>query len=93
VAQEALANIRKHARPDEVEVCLAYQAQTVRLTVRDSGAAGGCRAGAAGPGSAAPAEPAGYGLIGMRERAELLGGTLTAAPATNGFLVGMEVPA
>jgi signal transduction histidine kinase len=35
----------------------------------------------------------GYGLTGMRERAELLGGTLTAAPTARGFLVRLRVPA
>jgi hypothetical protein len=50
-----LANIRKHAHPDEVEVCLAYQARTVRLTVRDFGAPAD---GAAGPPAAAAASPA-----------------------------------
>ena len=34
----------------------------------------------------------GYGLTGMRERAELLGGTLTAAPTPRGFRVELEVP-
>ena len=35
----------------------------------------------------------GYGLTGMRERAELLGGTLTAAPTGCGFRVVLRVPA
>jgi signal transduction histidine kinase len=47
------------------------------------------------PGQAA--EPAGsddgYGLTGMRERAELLGGTLDAAPTGTGFRVLLKVPA
>jgi len=34
-----------------------------------------------------------YGLTGMRERAELLGGTLTAAPTGRGFRVVLRVPA
>jgi signal transduction histidine kinase len=43
--------------------------------------------------SALPTVPAGYGLTGMRERAELLGGTLTAGPTGGGFLVLLKVPA
>ena len=39
------------------------------------------------------AESPGYGLTGMRERAELLGGRLTAAPTRTGFLVELWVPA
>jgi len=35
----------------------------------------------------------GYGLTGMRERAELLGGTLDATPASTGFRVLLKVPA
>ena len=35
----------------------------------------------------------GYGLAGMRERAELLGGSLTASPTGNGFTVRLRLPA
>ena len=38
-------------------------------------------------------EGAGYGLTGMSERAELLGGTLTAGPTDGGFRVELRVPA
>jgi signal transduction histidine kinase len=34
----------------------------------------------------------GYGLTGMRERAELLGGSLTAGPTAHGFRVELQVP-
>jgi signal transduction histidine kinase len=40
-----------------------------------------------------PLEQCGYGLTGMRERAELLGGTLTTGPTSNGYLVLLRVPA
>ena len=40
-----------------------------------------------------PAAGAGYGLLGMRERAELLGGTLGAGPDEEGFVVTLKVPA
>ena len=46
------------------------------------------------PSAAPPASSdGGYGLTGMRERAELLGGTLTAAPTDTGFQVLLRVPA
>jgi signal transduction histidine kinase len=80
VAQEALTNVAKHARADRVELRLAYAPSTARLTVEDFGRTG-------------PPEPRdGYGLTGMRERAELLGGTLTAGPTPAGFRVELEVP-
>jgi signal transduction histidine kinase len=84
VAQEALTNIRKHARPGRVEVRLAYEPAGTRLTIENVEEAG--ERMAAGDGS-------GYGLTGMKERAELLGGTLAAGPTDRGFLVELWVPA
>jgi signal transduction histidine kinase len=83
VTQEALTNIRKHARADRVEIRLAYEPAGTRLTIEDFDS---CRE------RPAPADGAGYGLTGMRERAELLGGTLTAGPTGSGFLVELWVP-
>ena len=84
VTQEALTNIRKHAHADRVEICLAYEPSGTRLTIEDFDS---CRD------RPAPADGTGYGLTGMRERAELLGGTLTAGPAGRGFVVELWVPA
>ena len=84
VAQEALTNIRKHARAGRVEICLAYEPSGTRLTIEDFGS---CRE------RQAPPDGTGYGLTGMRERAELLGGTLTAKPTGGGFQVELWVPA
>jgi signal transduction histidine kinase len=84
VGQEALTNIRKHAAPDRVRVCLDYAAEGVRLTVEDIGL----------PSDRAPnVDGGGYGLSGMRERAELLDGSLTAHATDTGFLVELWVPA
>ncbi|QES44279.1 two-component sensor histidine kinase [Streptomyces venezuelae] len=83
VAQEALTNVRKHAPGAQVEVCLRYENDQVRLDVRDSGGKS--------PGELA-ASGAGYGLLGMRERAELLGGSLEAGPGEEGFVVTLRVP-
>jgi signal transduction histidine kinase len=80
VTQEALTNIRKHAKPETVHVRLDHEPTGTRLSVEDVGTA---PAGAAGDG---------YGLTGMRERAELLGGTLTAAPTEHGFRVELWIP-
>jgi len=98
VAQEALTNIRKHARADRAGVRLCYEPDGVRLTIEDvardreavTAMAGGAPAGA---GTGAQLAGGGYGLTGMRERAELLGGRLTAGPAGGGFRVDLWVPA
>jgi signal transduction histidine kinase len=87
VAQEALTNVRRHAHPDGVEVRLAYEADGTRLTVEDSSVEG-----ATAPGNSEAAE-GGYGITGMRERAELLGGRLEAGPTEHGFRVELWVPA
>ncbi|MFI6659718.1 sensor histidine kinase [Streptomyces sp. NPDC050523] len=83
VAQEALTNVRKHAPGAKVQVRLDYADQQVTLDVRDSGGSPGELAGSG----------AGYGLLGMRERAELLGGSLEAGPDEEGFVVTLKVPA
>ncbi|MFG2493794.1 sensor histidine kinase [Streptomyces caniferus] len=85
VAQEALTNVRKHAPGARVSVRLEYARDDVGLEVRDFGGCG--KAGdLANSGS-------GYGLLGMRERAELLGGTLDSGPDQEGFVVRLRVPA
>ena len=78
--QEALANTRKHAPGAPVDVRLSY-ADEVRLTIEDR------------PGRR-PSRPApgGYGLLGMRERADLIGGSLDAAPTSDGWRVELKVP-
>ncbi len=83
VAQEALTNIRKHASPDIVEVRLTFEPAGTRLVVEDFQT------------SEHPPPPGGgtgYGLSGMRERAELLGGTLIAAHTAHGFRVEVSAP-
>ncbi|MFJ8495266.1 sensor histidine kinase [Streptomyces sp. NPDC094038] len=82
VAQEALTNVRKHAYGAKVQVRLDYSEHEVALNVRDSGGRPGELSGAGG----------GYGLLGMRERAELLGGSLEAGRDDEGFEVRLRVP-
>ncbi len=83
-AQEALTNIRRHATPERVEVRLTYGDHETVLLVEDSGAIGAPPPAATG---------GGYGLAGMRERAELLGGRLIAEPTQSGFRVELSLPA
>ncbi|MFD7017108.1 sensor histidine kinase [Streptomyces sp. NPDC059161] len=85
VAQEALTNVRKHAPGAAVAVRLEYLPHEVALEVRDSGGRGSAEELAV--------SGSGYGLMGMRERAELLGGTLEAGPDEEGFVVTLRVPA
>ncbi|MER6037476.1 histidine kinase [Streptomyces sp. NPDC001835] len=82
VAQEALTNVRKHAQGAKVQLRLDYGEHEVTLGVRDSGGRPGELTGSGG----------GYGLRGMRERAELLGGSLDAGPDEEGFMVTLKVP-
>jgi signal transduction histidine kinase len=86
VAQEALTNITKHARPERVELHLVYEPSATRLTVEDFTTTNGTPTPLTG-------ENSGYGLTGMRERAELLGGTLTTEMTCSGFRVELDVPA
>jgi signal transduction histidine kinase len=80
-AQEALSNTRKHAAGAPVSVVLAYRDDSTELTVTDHQ---GHR----------PAGPptGGYGLTGMRERAELIGGRLCTGPTDDGWQVRLVVP-
>ena len=82
LAQESITNARRHARhATQVTVAVTGDADQVRLTIDDDGSAAGGRA------------PAGYGLVGMRERASLLGGTFHAGPiAERGWRVEAVLP-
>jgi signal transduction histidine kinase len=69
IAQEALTNVAKHSRAKNVEVILERRADHVLLIVEDDGVG-------FDPGGAAGAAGQGFGLLGMRERAGLIGATL-----------------
>jgi signal transduction histidine kinase len=84
IVQEALTNVVKHADRARTTVMLGYRPDALELTITDSG-----------NGAPAPAGPAsaGHGLIGMRERAALFGGTLNAGPREgHGFEVRASLP-
>jgi signal transduction histidine kinase len=80
VAQESLTNVRKHARAERVDVSLEYLPNSVVLVVEDRG-------------TLAAEASAGYGMAGMRERAELAGGRFHAGPTPTGFRVELDLPA
>ncbi|HEX3873747.1 MAG TPA: histidine kinase [Solirubrobacteraceae bacterium] len=91
-AQEALTNIRRHAVPERVELRLDYRDDAIELVVEDHcssviGVAGSVETDVLGGSSD------GYGLTGMRERAELAGGRLVAQPTDDGFRVELWLPA
>ncbi len=71
IAQEALQNVAKHAEASRVRLSLSTGARGVRLAVDDDGR------GFDGDGLAEPEDRHSYGMVGMRERAELIGANLT----------------
>jgi signal transduction histidine kinase len=85
-AQEALTNVRRHATPERVEVRLDYRPENTVLVVEDHAAPG------VPPAVDLQGIGGGFGLAGMRERAELLGGKLIAEPTARGFRVELRLP-
>ncbi|MCL7490330.1 sensor histidine kinase [Streptomyces sp. MCA2] len=90
IAQEALTNTRKYAGDAgdaRASLQLTYHQDRVVIEVRDDGGGTPPQEGTSAAGSG------GYGLIGMRERVALHGGTLTVGPQTDGgFAVRAELP-
>jgi signal transduction histidine kinase len=78
IVQEALTNVVRHAGPTRARVRISYRLDEVGIEVTDDGPRG------LRPGPA-PRGVSGHGLIGMRERAALFGGQLTAGPQAAGF--------
>jgi signal transduction histidine kinase len=80
-AQEGLTNVRKHAQATRADLVLDYTDTAVRLAIRDDGA------------GSASTPVSGFGLVGLRERAEHLGGRLSVESAPEaGYTLSMEVP-
>lgn len=98
VVQESLTNVLKHAPGSSVEVRLEYEPESVRVTVNDTGThpvptrkIGGIPAAAIT--QAAQHSGSGVGLTGMRERAALYGGELSAGrTSAGGFEVALTLP-
>ncbi|MFI6708467.1 sensor histidine kinase [Nonomuraea sp. NPDC050478] len=83
ILQEALTNTLKHAGPADVTVTVGYRPRELTLEVVDRGPSG------------PPPRPgeSGYGLVGMRERVAMFGGTLAAGPVPEGgFRVRAVLP-
>ena len=87
IVREALTNVRKHAPGADVLVRVSYGESKVRLSVRNTPVAGR-------PGSDLAATGSGLGLASLRQRIELVHGTLRAGPAADGgFCLEATLPA
>ncbi len=83
IAQEALANVRRHAHATDVAITVRARGPRVQLVVRDDGQGFDAAAGQEGR----------YGVLGMRERARVLGGALRIeGRAGRGTMVRVTVP-
>ncbi|MER6176101.1 sensor histidine kinase [Streptosporangium sp. NPDC001681] len=80
IVQEAVTNIVRHSRGTHARVTVYDDGTLLHVSVTDDGADPGGDTGH------------GHGIAGMRERAEALGGTLTAGPGTAGFTVRAVLP-
>ena len=94
IVQEALSNAMRHAPGSTVQVKLYYGEAALVIEVRNDGCARDGQAGHPAPEQQRWAGiGAGHGIIGMRERATMLGGHLRAGPTPNGeFLVTAALP-
>ena len=72
IVQEALTNVVRHAHTDTAQVSLGYGPRELTVVISD----GGCGSGAG--------NPSGHGLLGIRERVALHGGTVAAGPGGDG---------
>jgi signal transduction histidine kinase len=98
VVQESLTNVVRHAGASRAVVTVSHHPDQVVVEVTDDGRAGsgGARGGRAGPsGGSGNGDGAGsgQGIVGMRERARALGGSLEAGPRPGGgFRVQASLP-
>ncbi|MFI6056406.1 sensor histidine kinase [Streptomyces violascens] len=83
VVQEALSNVAKHAPGAEVDVTVNCQTDGVQLAVTN---------GAPARTASVQLPSGGHGLVGLRERVRLLGGTLDAGPDGGGYQVAAWIP-
>ena len=89
VLQEAMTNIAKHAHAERISVVLEAEAGEVRLIVEDDGIGF-----AEASGTASLRAMSGFGLIGVRERLALVGGSLMIEPASgHGTALFCRIPA
>jgi signal transduction histidine kinase len=84
IVQESLANVAKHAKASRVEVAITRNGKEVKLVIRDDGV---------GFSLQDPRKPASFGLLGLRERASLLGGTASVMSAPHaGTRIEVRLP-
>jgi signal transduction histidine kinase len=82
IVQEALTNVIRHAHATHVQVIVTYSPEALDLRIEDDG-----------HGYRSRISRGGRGLVGMRERAALFGGTLAAGPRPDGgFVVDVHLP-
>ena len=85
ILQEALSNTLRHAPGAHATVEVGFEPDRLRLRVHNDPPPGG--------GERPPPAPPGHGIVGMRERAAMLGGTLAAGPTSDGgYLVEATLP-
>jgi signal transduction histidine kinase len=84
IVQEGLTNALKHAGGGRARVTVRYEPRALAIVVEDEG----------GPGRRDPIEPTheGRGIVGMRERVAMFGGSLSAGPTSDGFRVAATLP-
>ncbi len=82
VVQESLTNVLKHAGPAKARVEVDYGPRTLTVRITDDGTKA----------TAYAESPTALGIRGMRERAELYGGVLSAGPSQDGFAVVLRLP-
>ena len=83
IVQESLTNVMKHAKARSVQVLVGYQPEALTVRVVDDGT---------GPPDGGGTDGAGRGLAGMRERVQLLGGSLETGATGSGFQVSARLP-
>ncbi len=82
--QESLTNVVRHGRARHAEVCLHWHGDTLGVEVVDDGRGSVADAAPEGPGR---------GLLGMRERVEILGGRFECGPGpAGGYRTHAEIP-
>jgi signal transduction histidine kinase len=87
IVQEALTNAVRHAAPTNCQVRVEADAREIRIDIADEGPP-------STPGQIVRELPGGHGLLGMRERAMMYGGTFEAGPRPEGgFAVSVRLPA
>jgi signal transduction histidine kinase len=73
IVQEGLTNVRRHSAARQARVCLAFGPEELTVEVHDCG-----------PGAETRPDSGGHGLVGIRERVSLYGGSVTAGPDGHG---------